>query len=64
MEEDIAETNNVVKQYPAVVKKLTNELRLVVKRGTSRQGDAQKNDVDVDFESVQKERWANLIVHH
>lgn len=58
LDKDIAEQQNVAGEYPEVIEKLNNELRTLIDRGTSREGDPQSNDVEVRFETIQNERWA------
>ena len=49
MIEDKAETTNVYKAYPKVVKKLTKALIDIVESGRTTCGDNQQNDVEVDI---------------
>jgi len=58
LEYDVAEEFDSSGFYPQVVTKLTNELRFLVQRGTSRKGEKRANDVEVDFENIQERRWA------
>ncbi|WP_406683778.1 arylsulfatase [Seonamhaeicola sp. MEBiC1930] len=46
---DKAETTNVYKEYPKVVKKLTKELMEIVENGRTTCGDNQQNDVPIDI---------------
>lgn len=58
LENDIAETTNVSIQFPEIVLKLTKEMQTIVSRGTSRNGPKQSNDVNVQFDTIQKKRWS------
>lgn len=55
---DIAEENDVAKERPEIVTKLTQHLQEVVDRGRSRPGPPESNDTRVRFDTIQKERWA------
>ncbi len=61
LNEDIAEENNLAEMHPEIVKQLTNEMRTLVNRGTSRPGLDQQNDVKVVFDTIQTKRWATLL---
>jgi len=61
LEDDIAETINLVEKEPEVAKRLRNNLRAVIARGTSREGPDQSNDADVVFDVTQQLRWATPI---
>jgi arylsulfatase A len=58
LEYDVAEQFDSAVFYPQKVKQLTEELSLVVERGTSREGEIRANDVEVSFDTIQKARWA------
>ncbi len=58
LDEDIAEENNLTEERPEIVRQLTDEMRTLVERGTSRPGPDQLNDVNVRFDTIQTERWA------
>jgi hypothetical protein len=58
LENDIAETNNLVGKKPEIAKMLSDKLRSVVARGTSREGPDQSNDTGVVIDVTQKLRWA------
>ena len=58
LETDIGETKNIIDDYPLIAEQLRNELMRIVKRGTSRKGNDQANDVEVNFEIIQMTRWA------
>ncbi|NNG09785.1 MAG: arylsulfatase [Arenibacter sp.] len=54
MIKDEEETNNVYDQHPRVVRKMTNELKEIVDKGRTTEGESQKNDVPVDIFKVGK----------
>lgn len=54
MIKDEEETNNVYDQHPRVVRKMTNELKEIVEKGRTTEGELQKNDVPVDIFKVGK----------
>lgn len=58
LESDVGETKDLSPQHPEIVERLTNDLRLLVDRGTSRPGQVASNDADVTFEATQSKRWA------
>jgi arylsulfatase A-like enzyme len=58
LEYDIAEKSDSAAFYPQKVEQLTRELRLIVERGTSREGAKAANDVKISFDTIQKVRWA------
>ncbi len=43
--------------YPEKVNQLTKELKLIVARGTSRDGEIQANDVVIRVDTIQEARW-------
>ena len=55
---DIAESDNLIESEPERVTELTNALRSVITRGTSRKGPSQANDTEVIIDSTQQLRWA------
>ncbi len=55
---DIAEAKDSVDHYPELEEELTGVLRKVVEQGSSRPGAVASNDVAVDFETIQLQRWA------
>lgn len=61
LDEDIAEENNLSKEHPEIVQQLTDEMRTLVDRGTSRPGSDQLNDVKVVFDTIQTKRWAPIV---
>ncbi|MFT4566380.1 MAG: arylsulfatase A [Saprospiraceae bacterium] len=64
LDEDIAEEDNRAKTDPDKVKHLTDEMRSLVQRGTSRKGQSQSNDVKVRFDTIQTARWAPILVNN
>ena len=58
MAEDIAESKELSQQHPDKVAQMTQELRELVKKGSSRPGAAHQNDVYVRFDTIQEVRWA------
>lgn len=54
MIKDEEETNNVYDQHNRVVRKMTNELKEIVDKGRTTEGESQKNDVPVDIFKVGK----------
>ena len=55
---DIAESDNLIESEPERATELTNALRSVIARGTSRKGPSQANDTEVIIDSTQQLRWA------
>jgi arylsulfatase A-like enzyme len=58
LNEDIAETNDLARQHPKIVERLTGKLRTVVEQGRSRPGMPQSNDRRIRFDVTQTKRWA------
>jgi arylsulfatase A-like enzyme len=58
LDSDVGEQANLAKEHPDMVKRMTNDLRMLVDRGTSRPGQRASNDTVVRFETTQTERWA------
>jgi arylsulfatase A-like enzyme len=58
LEEDISETTDLSAENPEVVEKLTALLEEQISKGRSTPGTAQKNDVQVDYRSFPRARWA------
>lgn len=54
MQGDKSEQNNVYKEHPEIVNKLTSELKEIIKNGRSTSGKPQKNDVPIDLFKVNK----------
>lgn len=57
LDSDVGERNDVSKQHPDVVTRMTKDLRTLVDRGTSRPGQQASNDTVVRFETTQQSRW-------
>ena len=58
LQADIAEKFDSAAFHPQKIDQLTEELRDIVERGTSREGPAGRNDVRVRFDTIQEKRWA------
>ena len=54
---DIAESKNLIESEPERAMELTNALRSVIARGTSREGPNQTNDAEVIIDVTQQLRW-------
>lgn len=59
---DIAESTNIIESEPEKAVELTNSLRSVIARGTSREGPDQANDTKVVIDVTQQLRWAPPLV--
>ena len=59
LEEDIAESSNVIDQHPDIAIQLEMQLKEIIERGSSREGNHQANDVRVIYDTIQIARWAN-----
>ena len=57
LEADPSETVDLADQHPEKVSQLTHELNQVIRRGTSKSGPEQANDVSVNFRTIQTQRW-------
>ncbi len=60
---DPGEKQDIALEYPELVRELTNELRSIVERGTSRNESGCSNDVKVLFDTIQTQRWATPILN-
>ena len=58
LETDIAEANNLAKQHPDIVSRMTDQLANLISNGATRDGLNEKNDTRVRFETIQRLRWA------
>lgn len=58
LDSDVGEKQDLSKQHPDIVQRMTSDLRLLVEGGTSRPGQDASNDTDVQFEVTQEGRWA------
>ena len=57
LSKDIAESKNLIESEPERAMELTNALRSVIARGTSREGPNQTNDAEVIIDVTQQLRW-------
>ena len=55
---DVGEQTDLSGKQPDVVQRMTKDLRTLVDRGTSRDGQQAANDTLVQFETTQEKRWA------
>lgn len=58
LESDIDESDNRYEEEPEIAKRLSESLRKVIARGTSREGPDQPNDTEVVLDVTQMLRWA------
>ena len=58
LDSDVAEQNDLAAKHPEIVKRMTNDLRILIERGTSRVGQQSANDTAVRFDQIQTQRWA------
>jgi len=58
LESDVGEQADLSGKHPDVVKRMTKDLRALIDRGTSRDGQKAANDTVVRFETTQEKRWA------
>jgi arylsulfatase A-like enzyme len=58
LDSDVGERQDVSKQHPEIVQRMTSDLRRVVEAGTSRPRQQASNDTHVQFEVTQERRWA------
>jgi hypothetical protein len=59
LDADIAEQTDLAKEHPDTVVRMTNHLRTLIDRGSSRPGQTASNDTLVRFETTQTNRWAS-----
>jgi arylsulfatase A-like enzyme len=57
LREDVSEQHDVSTQYPDLVHELTAALDTIIENGRSTAGLKMKNDVKVDFRTIQPRRW-------
>lgn len=55
---DVGERTDVSGTHPDIVQRMSKELRTLIDRGTSRDGQEAANDTVVRFETTQEQRWA------
>ena len=58
LDEDIDESENLIEAHPEIADRLSQKLRSVIARGTSRDGPDQSNDCEVIIDVTQQLRWA------
>lgn len=58
LDSDVGEQTDVSREHPDVVQRMTKDLRTLIDRGTSRDGQVATNDTIVRFETTQEKRWA------
>jgi len=54
---DVGEQNDLSEKHPEIVERMTDGLRTLIERGTSRAGQKGSNDTAVRFDTLQKKRW-------
>ncbi|NLF69673.1 MAG: arylsulfatase [Candidatus Anammoximicrobium sp.] len=54
---DVGEQTELSEKHPDIVKRLTNDLKTLIDRGTSRPGQQAANDTLVRFDTTQEMRW-------
>ena len=59
---DINEQRDLSKERPELVKRMTDTLKELIERGTSRVDQRTANDTLVRFDTIQTERWASALV--
>ena len=55
---DVAEAEDLAEQQPGRVAQMTADLRALIDRGATRTAVKAENDADVDFATMQRQRWA------
>jgi hypothetical protein len=60
---DVGEQTELSGKHPDIVKRLTNDLKTLIDRGTSRHGQQAANDTMVRFDTTQEKRWAPALDH-
>ena len=60
---DVGEQTELSGKHPDLVKRLTNDLKTLIDRGTSRPGQQAANDTMVRFDTTQEKRWAPALDH-
>jgi arylsulfatase A len=61
LDSDIAEENDLSKKHPDLTKRMTADLKNLIKRGASRVTQESSNDTVVRFDTIQSKRWAPAI---
>lgn len=57
LDNDMAETRNLAAIHPEIVERMTDQLDVVIARGSSRPNQKSANDTPVDFRTTQMKRW-------
>jgi arylsulfatase A-like enzyme len=57
LQTDVAEQHDLSGEHPDIVRRMTEGLRTVMERGSSRADGAARNDTAVRFDTTQTERW-------
>jgi arylsulfatase A len=58
LDSDVGEQTDLAEERPEIVKRMKNDLKTLVDRGTSRRGQTASNDTVVQVEITQTKRWA------
>jgi arylsulfatase A-like enzyme len=58
LDSDVGEQTDLSGKHPEVVESMIKDLRTLIDRGTSRDGQTAANDTIVRFETTQEKRWA------
>lgn len=61
LQSDIDESDNRYETEPEIAERLSQNLRKVIARGTSREGPDQSNDAEVVLDVTQMLRWASSL---
>ena len=57
LDSDIGETIDLSKKHPKIVQRMTEGLKKLIERGTSRAGRKISNDTIIRFDTIQTKRW-------
>ena len=57
LQSDIGEKTDLSKQHPEIVERMTEGLKTLIARGSSRAGQKGSNDTIVRFDTIQTKRW-------
>jgi arylsulfatase A len=57
LDSDVSEQNDLSEKHPEIVERMTDGLRTLIERGTSRAGQKGANDTTVRFDTLQMKRW-------
>jgi len=59
LQTDVGEKNDLARKHPEIVERMTEGLKTLIERGTSRADQEKRsNDTTVRFETTQTKRWA------